>query len=65
MPYVALALANCLTGQHLKTTLALNDEMRMRSSRVVKTTECQCKSRNSPWVQSLHHPTQWNLRGGR
>ncbi len=34
---------------------------------VVRASDCQCRSRNSPgtWVRSQHPPTQWNLRGGR
>ncbi len=41
----------------------------LRSSRVwgdltecmVRASDCQCQSRNSPWVQSQHTPTQMNL----
>ncbi len=40
--------------------------MWMRSSLVVRTSDCQCRSCNSTaWVRSQYPPTQWNLRGGR
>ncbi len=38
-------------------------ELRMRSSRVDRASDCQSLSRNSPGVRSQHPPKQWNLRG--
>ncbi len=35
-----------------------------RSRREVRATDCQCRSRNSPWFDTSILPL-WNLRGGR
>jgi hypothetical protein len=37
----------------------------MRSCRVVRASDCQCQSRNSPGFTPNPNPTQWNVRGGR
>jgi hypothetical protein len=37
----------------------------MRSSRVVRASDSQCRKSQLSWVQSQHPPTQLNLMGGR
>ncbi len=41
--------------------------LQMRSSLVVRASDCQCTSCNGKrsWVRSQHPPAQWNLRGSR
>ncbi len=39
--------------------------MRMRSSLVVRESDCQCTQLQRSWVRSQHPSAQWNLRGGR
>ncbi len=40
--------------------------MRMRSSLVVRASDCQCTMQlQRSWVRSQHPSAQWNLRGGR
>ncbi len=39
--------------------------MRMRSSLVVRASDCQCTGCKRSWVRSQHSSAQWNLRGGR
>jgi hypothetical protein len=50
-----------LLQTHMNKVFSLHCQW-MRSSRVVRAAESQC--RQLSWVRSQHPPTQWNLRGG-